>query len=91
MGREFSTCLPELMVAISTIKKRYFELAIGDIFGSCMVNATLSIGIGSLLFPIKVNGEQVLVTGLYAPLVSLIVIGLLSYRQFNDKNLEYYF
>lgn len=80
-----STSLPELMVAISAIKKRYFELAVGDIIGSCIVDATLSIGIGSLLFPIKVNRSHILVTGLYAGLVSSIIVSLLSYRQVNDK------
>jgi cation:H+ antiporter len=80
-----STSLPELMVAISAIKKGYFELAVGDIIGSCIVDATLSIGIGSLLFPIKMNGSHILVTGLYAGLVSSIIVSLLSYRQVNDK------
>jgi cation:H+ antiporter len=79
------TSLPELVVAISAIRRRYFELAVGDIIGSCVVDATLAIGVGTLLFPIKVNGREVLFTGSYAIFVSLMVVSVLSYRQFHDK------
>jgi cation:H+ antiporter len=79
------TSLPELIVAISAIKRRYFELAVGDIIGSCIVDATLAIGIGSVLFPIKVNGSDILVTGLYSIIVSAVIVTVLAYRQFNDK------
>jgi cation:H+ antiporter len=79
------TSMPELIVSISAIRRRYFELAIGDIIGSCIVDATLAVGIGPLLFPIKVDGSAVLLTGIYAIMSSLIVVGVLSYRGINDK------
>jgi cation:H+ antiporter len=79
------TSMPELIVAISAIRKRYFELALGDIIGSCIVDATLAIGIGSLLFPITVNGNEILLTGVYAVIVSTIVVSVLAYRGINDK------
>jgi len=77
--------MPELLVAISAIRKRHFELAIGDIIGSCIVDATLAIGIGPIFFPITVDGASILYTGIYAILSSAIVVGVLTYRSFNDK------
>ena len=79
------TSLPELVVEISAIRKRHFELAIGDIIGSCLVDATLAIGIGPIFFPIEVTGSSVLVTGLYALFASVVVVGVLSYRGVNTK------
>jgi cation:H+ antiporter len=78
------TSLPEMVVAISAIKKRYFELAVGDIIGSCIVDLTLAIGIGSLLFPLQVSGRSLLITGIYAGFISSVVVGVLSYRQIHD-------
>lgn len=45
------TSLPELVVDITAIRKKHFDLAIGDILGSCLEDATFSIGIGQFLFP----------------------------------------
>lgn len=85
------TSLPELIVAISAIRKRHFELAVGDIIGSCIVDATLAIGIGPALFPITVNGTEVLYTGLYAVFTSAVIVGVLSYRMINDKKSGFLF
>ncbi len=40
------TSLPELVVDINAIRNRHYKIAIGDIVGSCIVDSTLSIGIG---------------------------------------------
>jgi cation:H+ antiporter len=79
------TSLPELVVSISAIRKRYFELAVGDIIGSCIVDLTLALGIGPLLFPITFDGRAVLISGVVAAFVSIVVVSVLGYRQFNDK------
>ncbi len=79
------TSMPELVVSISAIRRRHFELAIGDIIGSCLVDATLGVGVGPLLFPITVDGSTVLLTGIYAVVSSLVVVTVLSYRGINDK------
>jgi cation:H+ antiporter len=42
------TSLPELVVEVSAIRKQHFDLAVGDIIGSCIVDATLAIGLGPL-------------------------------------------
>jgi len=79
------TSLPELIVELAALRRKQYALAIGDAIGSCIVDATLSVGIGPLFFPITVSGELALITGLYALLISIIVISTLSLRARHDK------
>jgi cation:H+ antiporter len=79
------TSLPELAVGIAAIRRRQYELALGDIIGSCIVDATLAVGLGPVLFPITVAGSQILITGLYTVFLSLVVVLLLAWRGINDK------
>jgi len=43
------TSLPELATTIQALKKHLFEMALGNILGSCITNLTLVLGIASLL------------------------------------------
>jgi cation:H+ antiporter len=79
------TSLPELVVDITAIRKKQYQLAIGDAIGSCTVDATVSLGIGPLLFPIQVSGELALITGLYALVGSIVVISTLALREKLDR------
>ncbi|MHA1235080.1 MAG: sodium:calcium antiporter, partial [Promethearchaeota archaeon] len=45
------TSLPELVVDIHALRAGHHGIAIGDIVGSCIVDSTLSIGIGQVFFP----------------------------------------
>ena len=82
------TSLPELVVDLTAIRKRQYELAIGDIIGSCIVDATVSISIGQLLFPTAVfveSPERSLLLALYAIIASIVVILTLALRKKVDK------
>ena len=79
------TSLPELAVVIAAIKRRNYELALGDIIGSCIVDATIAIGIGPIFFPIAVSGSKIMPTGLYTVFLSLVVVLTLSLRGHHDK------
>ena len=79
------TSLPELVVDLTAIRKKQYELAIGDAMGSCIVDACFSIGIGPLIFPVSVSGKLVMVTGLYAIFVSTVVILTLTLREKVDR------
>ena len=79
------TSLPELVVDLTAIRKKQYELAIGDAMGSCIVDACFSIGIGPLIFPVEVTGKLVMVTGLYAIFVSTVVILTLTLREKVDR------
>ena len=79
------TSLPELVVDLTAIRKKQYKLAIGDAVGSCIVDASLSCGIGPLFFPIEVSGELAMITGLYALFASIVVILTLALREKVDK------
>ncbi len=85
------TSLPELIVNISAIRKKEYELAIGDTIGSCIVDATVSIGIGNLFFPTAVSGGIATMTGLYAIIATIVVITALTFRKKLDKNIGIFF
>jgi cation:H+ antiporter len=88
------TSLPELVVDLVAIRKRQYDLAIGDIVGSCIVDATLSISIGQLLFPTAVfvepSGRSVFLIA-YAMLASALVILTLAWRQRVDRKASWIF
>ena len=79
------TSLPEFVVSLTAIRKKQYELSIGNIVGSCIVDACFSIGIGPLIFPVEVTGKLVMVTGLYAIFVSTVVVLTLTLREKVDK------
>lgn len=79
------TSLPELAVTIAAIRKGQYALAIGDIMGSSVVDASLSIGIGPLLFPTVVSSGSAFATWLYTFFAILIVVLIISLRGKVDK------
>jgi cation:H+ antiporter len=79
------TSLPELVVDLTALRKKQYELAIGDAIGSCLVDASFSVGIGQFFFPQAVSGELARITGLYAIFGSIVVILTLALREKVDK------
>jgi cation:H+ antiporter len=65
------TSLPELVVDVAALRAGLKDLALGDVLGSSFVDATLSIGIGPILFP-------ALVTANLAVFGSVVAIGALA-------------
>lgn len=53
------TSLPELVVDWTAIRRGAASLALGDLFGSSLVDASLSIGIGPLIHPTAVSSGAV--------------------------------
>lgn len=79
------TSLPELVVDFMALRKKQYELAIGDAIGSCLVDATVSVGIGQVFFPQAVSGRTAMITGLYAIFGSIVVVLTLALREKVDK------
>ena len=79
------TSLPELAIDFNAIRKRKYDFAIGDIIGSSIVDASLSIGIGPLLFPSVISVDAAMLTGIYAIFASFIVVLMLALRGKVDK------
>lgn len=82
------TSIPELVVDFTAIRRRQYEFAIGDILGSCIVDATISVSIGQFLFPTPVfvepTGRSILLA-LYTIIASATVILTLALRKKVDK------
>jgi cation:H+ antiporter len=79
------TSLPELVVDLTALRKKQYEIVVGDIIGSCIVDASVSIGIGLSLFPQAVSGELARTTVIYTLFASLAVISILVARERVDK------
>jgi cation:H+ antiporter len=85
------TSLPELVVDVHALRHGHHSIAIGDIVGSCIVDSTLSIGIGQVFFPQAVSAELAVPTVLYTLIVSIIVIVVVAARQKMDKKAGVFF
>ena len=85
------TSLPELAVDIHALRAGHHGIAIGDIVGSCIVDSTLSIGIGQVFFPQAVTAELAIPTILYTLIVSIIVIITVAVRRKIDKKAGVFF
>ena len=79
------TSLPELAVDINALRLKHHSIAIGDIVGSCIVDSTLSIGIGQVLFPQAVTASLAVPTVLYTLIASFIVFIIIATRRKIDK------
>ena len=64
------TTVPELTVSIAAIKGRRYALALGGIIGSIVTNLTLVLGIASIINPILITSQSVVL------LISLIFVNL---------------
>ena len=83
------TSLPELIVTISAIRKGQEELAIGDIMGSSLLDASISVGIGPFLFPTLIDGGPSIVTWVYLMVTIIIVTLLMAIRGKVDKKVGF--
>ncbi|MFW9825614.1 MAG: sodium:calcium antiporter [Candidatus Thorarchaeota archaeon] len=79
------TSLPELAVDINALRMGHHSIAIGDIVGSCIVDSTLSIGIGQVLFPQTITAALAVPTVFYTLIASFIVFILIAARRKIDK------
>ena len=75
------TSLPELATTIQALKKRLFSMALGNIFGSCITNVTLILGVSSLLSFSEVNVLAVENIMFYVVLSSLTMWYLVSVNE----------
>lgn len=85
------TSLPELVVDIHALRCKQHSIAIGDIVGSCIVDSTLSIGIGQVFFPQAVTASFAVPTVLFTIIASFIVISTIAIRKKIDKKTGIFF
>lgn len=84
-GASFGTSAPEIMVDVTALLRGAPAIALGDALGSSLVDATLSIGAGPLLFPAEVTARLAVVGSVYT-LVAVGAVGaILTVRNRHDR------
>ncbi len=68
------TCLPELIFSIRAVRKNHDELALGDILGTVVTDATIILGLVALISPFSYNPASIYVTGGAMFLAGIFVI-----------------
>ena len=79
------TSLPELTVVIAALREREWDLAVGDALGSSLLDATLSLAVGPLFFPIAVSTGAAVTGSVTAAAVIAIVVLVLTLRRRHDR------
>jgi len=79
------TSLPELVVDLTAIIGGKLDLAIGDIVGSCLVDATLSIAIGPLIAPTAVTAAFAVRGAIIAMVVMALATAVVGFRRRHDR------
>lgn len=69
----FGTCLPELIVSIKAVKTNRDELALGDILGTVITDATIVIGLIALISPFTYKISNFYVAGVAMFLAGIFV------------------
>lgn len=70
----FGTIMPELFYSLKAVKKKEDGLAIGDILGSVLADATIVVGILAFISPFYFPIKIVYVTGIFMVVASLILL-----------------
>lgn len=68
------TTLPELFYSLKALKKKEDDLAVGDILGSVLADATIVIGILAVISPFYFPVKIVYITGTFMIVSSLILL-----------------
>lgn len=85
LGSSVGTSLPELVVAIVALRQGRRDIALGDIFGACLIDSTLSIGAGPLVAPTAVTASLAL-RGASVAIGAMLLAGLIIWgRRKHDR------
>ena len=79
------TSLPELVVDVTAVRRGEKDLAIGDIFGSSLIDATLALGIGPALVSLTVDGGLVVRSGIAGAFIVAAITFVLARRRHHDR------
>jgi len=72
------TCLPELVFSIKAVKANHDGLAIGDILGTVITDATIMLGIMAVIQPFSVEKAVIYVTGFSMVIAALVIISFIE-------------
>ncbi|MBC7130594.1 sodium:calcium antiporter [Candidatus Bathyarchaeota archaeon] len=69
----FGTSLPELANSVKSSLKGHFDLALGNIVGSCFINTTLILGVALLGTPFRINMDAYTGLAVFSLMASLLL------------------
>jgi cation:H+ antiporter len=78
------TCLPELIFSIKAVRNNHDELALGDILGTVVADATIILGLVAIISPFVYNPVSIYVTGGAMFLAGIFVITFMK----TDKSIN---
>jgi cation:H+ antiporter len=84
-GASVGTSAPELIVDLTALARGSPAIAFGDAFGSSLVDATLTVGVGGLVAPAEVTSGLAITGAVYSLLAVAVVGGLLALRRRHDR------
>jgi cation:H+ antiporter len=84
-GSSVGTSLPEIVFSIVAVRRGQRDLAFGDVFGACLTDATLSIGVGPAVAPTAVTADLAVRGSLFAMAAMAASVVLLWYRPRFDR------
>ncbi len=74
--------LPELMFSLRAVRNKHESLALGDILGTVIIDATLIFGIVILINPFPIEQILVIVTG-----GAMLIVGIILIAFINSENM----
>ncbi len=77
---------PELLVQITSIRKKHHDIAFGNAMGSLVANSAFALGIAPLVKPITIDPMSLLSTGIFFFLGTVAVIYLMGRKEVNWKH-----
>lgn len=77
LGLAIGTSLPELVVAVSAVRRRHDDLALGDALGATLSDATVSPGVGPLVAPTAVTADLAVTGGLSTAVLVALSVALI--------------
>jgi len=83
------TTLPELFFSLKAVKKDDDDLAVGDILGTVLADATVVVGIIALINPFSFSSKIIYITGLFMIGASIIVLYFMRSGQILSKKESY--
>jgi cation:H+ antiporter len=72
------TTMPELFYSLKSVKKKDDGLAIGDIMGSVLADATIVVGILAVIDPFTFPAKIVYITGAFMVVASLVLLSFMK-------------
>lgn len=71
------TTLPELVFSIRAVRSKHDGLALGDILGTVLTDATIVVGVVALLRPFTFNARIIYITGVFMLLATVVLYSLM--------------